>query len=363
MIQIDCDYPGGNILVESIDGDRVRLRQDLRDTRGWWFYWNFRVLGARGRRLTFEFTNKDVFGTMGPACRFDEGPWHWLGLECTEGTSFSLDMGPHDRAQLAFCIPYVPADLEAFLAARQGVERSAIGTTRQGRPLELLTLNSRTGRLCVVLLARSHACETMASFVLEGLMDYWLAADEPAAEALRRDVDFRVVPFVDCDGVERGDQGKGRTPHDHHGDWTGSPIHPETRAIMEHQANWRGGKLLSLDLHCPWLRGPLHANYAFFISLPQPWQARLETFRQILERTQTAGISYRPQDDIELGFMWNTNTTATAHKFFNEHTPVDFATTLEFPYARCAGRSIGPDDARAFGKDLARAIGLYIVQT
>ena len=35
---IDCDFPGGNILVDRIEGDQVFLQQDIRDTTEWWFY-------------------------------------------------------------------------------------------------------------------------------------------------------------------------------------------------------------------------------------------------------------------------------------------------------------------------------------
>ena len=62
-IEIDADYPGGNIVIERIDGDVIDLRQDRRDTKRWWFYWNFRVGGAAGRALKFRFTDGDVIGT------------------------------------------------------------------------------------------------------------------------------------------------------------------------------------------------------------------------------------------------------------------------------------------------------------
>jgi len=78
-INIDADCPSGNIVVEKIDGDDVYVHQDLRDTKGWWFYWCFRVRGAVGRTLTFHFTNKDVFGARGPAVSLDGGKtWAWL---------------------------------------------------------------------------------------------------------------------------------------------------------------------------------------------------------------------------------------------------------------------------------------------
>ena len=37
---VDAELPAGNAIIEKIDGDTVRLKQDLRDS-GLWFYWRF----------------------------------------------------------------------------------------------------------------------------------------------------------------------------------------------------------------------------------------------------------------------------------------------------------------------------------
>ena len=76
---IDADFPGGNIIVEGIDGDTFFLRPDLRDTSTWWFYWYFRVCGAAGRTLKFQFLGNNPIGTQGPAVSRDGGQrWAWL---------------------------------------------------------------------------------------------------------------------------------------------------------------------------------------------------------------------------------------------------------------------------------------------
>lgn len=49
-LAIDCQFPGGNILVDKVDADHVYLHQDPRDTEGFWFYWNFRVRGTAGEQ-------------------------------------------------------------------------------------------------------------------------------------------------------------------------------------------------------------------------------------------------------------------------------------------------------------------------
>ncbi len=77
-LRVDAAIPAGNIVVERIEGDRVELRQGLRDTEGWWFSWHFRVRGAAGRTLTFRFTNGNPIGVRGPAASRDAGKsWQW----------------------------------------------------------------------------------------------------------------------------------------------------------------------------------------------------------------------------------------------------------------------------------------------
>src|SRR5436190_1939137 len=88
-VQIDTNYPSGNIVVEKITGDTVNIRPDLRDTEGKWFYWCFRVRGAAGKTLTFKFTEVAPVGVRGPAVSLDEGAtWKWLGAQ-TNRKSFT----------------------------------------------------------------------------------------------------------------------------------------------------------------------------------------------------------------------------------------------------------------------------------
>lgn len=80
-VKVDCGFPGGNIVVDRIEGDSVQLHQDLRDTEGDWCYWHFRVRGTGGRRLSFQFTRSAAVGARGPAVSVDKGrAWKWLGL-------------------------------------------------------------------------------------------------------------------------------------------------------------------------------------------------------------------------------------------------------------------------------------------
>ena len=94
-LEIDAAFPGGNILVDRIEGDAVHLRQDLRDTAGDWFYWAFRVRGAAGRTLAFTFVT-DKFAARGPAISDDGGRTSTVVLEEPEGVRH-LAISPDGR--------------------------------------------------------------------------------------------------------------------------------------------------------------------------------------------------------------------------------------------------------------------------
>jgi hypothetical protein len=51
---IRSDFPGGNIIVDAVDGSTVRLRQDWSTSAEWWFYWCFRVEDAAGKAVRFD---------------------------------------------------------------------------------------------------------------------------------------------------------------------------------------------------------------------------------------------------------------------------------------------------------------------
>lgn len=181
---IQADFPGGNIVVDHVEGNTVHLRPDLRDTEGWWFYWNFRVTNVpAGRTLTFDFGKRNPIGTRGPAISIDGGAaWTWLGLESCSGAAFTYAFPNGGTAWFSFAAPYLESDLQVFLKKWEGASALAPETLCEsagGRKVEVLRAGC-TGRMprCRVLLtARHHACETMASYVLEGILEAILADD------------------------------------------------------------------------------------------------------------------------------------------------------------------------------------------
>jgi hypothetical protein len=363
-LQIDCDFPGGNILVDRIEGDRVFLRQDPRDTPGFWFYWNFRVRGAEGRRLVFHFTDGKVVGVRGPAVSRDgEESWCWLDDQTVTAESFAYHFGPEHR-EVRFCLamPYQRRNLDAMLERFRGrgdlmVEEHA--SSRKGRPAARFRFGclDREPVHRVLLTCRHHCCEMMASWTLEGVVEAVLG-DSSRASWLRENVEFLCVPMMDLDGVEDGDQGKNRKPHDHNRDYLNEPIYPEVAALKELVPEWSVGRLrLAFDLHCPYIRGG-HNQQIFFVGGPdQEMAKRLDAFSKILESVQTGPLKYDRQHNIPWGQSWNNlNEARSCGRWAALQPGVELATTLEVPYADAGGEPVTIQSARALGYDLAATI-------
>ncbi|MBM3476369.1 MAG: peptidase M14 [Armatimonadetes bacterium] len=365
-VRVDADFPGGNIIVGGFEGDEILVHQDLRDTEGDWFYWYFRVRGGAGRTLTVRFTQSNVIGVRGPAVSTDGArKWEWLGAEAVEGPAFRYELAPAcEEVRFCFAMPYLEANLREFLSRHAGNANLQVGTlctTAKGREVERLRVGClEAPKHRVLVTARHHCCEMLASYALEGLIDAVLAD-----EWLRGNVEFLAIPFVDKDGVEDGDQGKNRRPRDHNRDYEEESLYPSVRAVRQLVPEWSEGKLrIALDLHCPHIRGP-HNEVIYLVGSPLEgiW-AEASRFAELLETTRTGPLPYRAKDNLPFGQGWNTDANLGAGKSFcrwaSELPGIDFATTIEIPYANAGGVAVTAESARAFGRDLAAAIEAYV---
>ena len=367
MMTIDANFTGGNILVDRIDGDHAWLRQDLRDTEGWWFHWLCRVTGAPGREITLHFTNKNVFTALGPSVSTDAVHWAWAGAEVvpeddgSENVRVTLRLPDADPCYLTYSLPYLGSQLESFLARHTRhphLRRSTLATSEGGRPIERLHLLDPQARAPrkILLSARRHACESVANYELEGVIDFAL---DPANRMLQK-AELLIIPFVDKDGVEAGDQGKNRRPHDHNRDYIDRPVYAVTRALISELDGWADERfVLSLDLHCPWIRGGRN-DTIFFCEPPDIYAAEFKRFSDILIETQSGPLRHDPADNIGHNVDWNRGDTPTWAHCVREHTGARLVSTIEFPYGLARGETVTADGARAFGRDLARTILRWI---
>ena len=370
---VDNELPAGNIALERIEGDNVHVHQELRDTRGEWFYWAFRVKGAAGRTLTFTFTDKKSgggpVGVRGPVVSTDGGKTFSYPLDGkSRKDGFTYAFGPNDDEVLFYeCHPYVRANWDAFVerhAASIGKD-FVVGTlckSRKGADVPCARFGRIGGepKFRVFMAARHHCSETMASWVLEGMGEAFLANDD-LGRWLRANVELMMVPFTDYDGAQAGDQGKNRSPHDHNRDYV-EFLYPETKAITEWIGRHAGGKLdVFLDVHCPWIRGKYNEW------LYTPWKNPMfvpdmlteKRFSQLLEELQCGTMRYHAADDLPYGVSWNKDSNykqgwSAVIWACKKVRGLKVARTLEVPFANANGAVVTPETCRELGRDVAK---------
>lgn len=365
-MHIGHDVPGGNLILDAVtvEGDVVRVvvRPDLRDTVGHWFWWAFEVRGMGGRRLQVRFAVPFCLTARGPVVSGDGGrSWRYVEPHA-DGNGFEMVLPDDGAHRFAMAIPYTQLDWDAFmgtLRGRAGVEAGVLCTSAGGRAVELLQLGAADAGMKVTVTCRHHACESMASFVLEGFVEGWL--DDPRCGWLREHAGALIVPFVDKDGVEQGDQGKNRGGHDHNQDYV-EGRYAEVAAIRERFPAWAGEAWrVALDLHCPWIRDVYNEHIYIVNSADPALAARNEAFARVLEAEDDSGLGYAAAGTLAHGVAWNTrpaDAPRTSHsRWAAGHAGVRVCCGLEVPYAVTPGGEVTVGKARAFGRALARAVG------
>ncbi len=370
---IDTDIPAGNIVVEQVTGTEVTLRPDLRDTEGHWFYWHFRVVGAAGQTLRFRLSSPNTLTVVGPAVSLDGGwTWAWLGADACDDWSFEYAFpNTADDVRFSMGMPYTGRQLDRFIERLPPDRRPTVHelcTTRKGRRAEYLLLGpqDRNPSFRVLLTARHHCCEMMASYTLEGMLETMLG-DDTIGAWYRDHVAVLAVPFVDKDGVEDGDQGKNRRPRDHNRDYSGDSVHRETAAIRALVPAWAAGRLdADLDLHCPWIRNEgKESIYLVGQADERIWREQCR-FGDVLEGCCTGPLPYCVGDNLPFGTKWNTaknrNEGLHAIGWGMTQPGIRLASDIEIPYAVVGSLLVTQSSARALGHDLARALQQYLIE-
>lgn len=370
-VEVDCDFPGGNIIVETIDGSDIRVHQDLRTTHSDWFYWYFRVRPNGHRELTVTFTESEAVGVRGPAISLDEGrSWRWMGTDAADTHTFRAALpADADEVRFSFGMPYLLDDLTEFADRHSGNPHFStrhLTKSEHGRDVDLWRVGKIDGPadFRVLLTCRHHCCEMMASYALEGLIGCVL--DDPGVGAwLREHVEFQVVPMVDVDGVEEGDQGKMRSPHDHNQDYAEHvQRYAAVRAIRALATDpSRTPIAFAMDMHCPAISGPEHESI-YFVGTPDAdnWDA-IVALSQLLQDSGQGPLKFRTSNNMPFGTAWNVVNDPDLRTFAGFMDSVPGAgphATLELPYANASGSEVDAESARLFGHDLARMIHDYL---
>jgi murein tripeptide amidase MpaA len=213
-IKISQNFDAGSIeVVRAAHPSAIELniRKDTNSDFLQWFY--FRLQGARGEACTMRFLNagKAAFAKGWSDYRavasYDRVNWFRVPTTYDGQVLTVTHMPERDSVYYAYFEPYSWERHLALLGRIEGsslVRLEDIGSTFDGRDINLATIGDPSAAKKIWVIARQHPGETMAEWFIEGMLDALLDPHNPTARRLLERAVFYVVPNMNPDGSVRG---------------------------------------------------------------------------------------------------------------------------------------------------------------
>ncbi len=212
---ISANFDGGNIEVinqDNLDNIQLAIRPDEGGEFYQWF--NFKLHGAVGQRYTLNIVNAGSASYVKgwhdyqAVASYDRQQWFRLPTRYQDGT-LTIDVELDCEAiQIAYFAPYSYERHQDLLSAVQVhplVSLEHLGHTLDNRDITLVKVGDGDDEKANIwITARQHPGETMAEWLVEGLLHNLLDSDCPTAKALLDKANFYIVPNMNPDGSVRG---------------------------------------------------------------------------------------------------------------------------------------------------------------
>ncbi len=337
-IKISHQFDAG--AIEVIRADRasaieLNIRKDTQADFLQWFY--FRLQGARGEACTMRFLNAgqaafpDGWRDYRAVASYDNETWFRVPTSY-DGQVLTISHTPeHDSIYYAYFEPYSwerHLRLLARVQAAPGALVQDLGSTAEGRDLNLVLIGEPSAARKVWVIARQHPGETMAEWFAEGMIEALLDRANPVARRLLQQAVFHIVPNMNPDGAVHGNLRTNAVGANLNREWMSPTPERSPEVLAVRQRMHETGCDLFLDIH-----GDESLPYVFVAG-----SEMLEGFSERQAREQQAFIdSFRaasPDFQTEHGYhasKYREEMLQLASKYVG-HTFKCISLTLEMPF-------------------------------
>lgn len=215
-IHISCQFDGGNIdVLDATVADNIRLniRKDNQSDFYQWFH--FKVHSQANLTHCFKIENAAdsayVEGWDGyqAVASYDRENWFRVPTSYADGQLVIEHVHESEVVYYAYFAPYTyERHMDLLLSCQEShlCQLEHLGETLDGRDMTLVKLSNGSDepKKRVWVIARQHPGETMAEWLVEGMLDRLLDEDEPVTSSLLNQADFYIVPNMNPDGGYRG---------------------------------------------------------------------------------------------------------------------------------------------------------------
>ena len=216
-MHITANFDAGNIDVINMDNKKdiqLAIRPDVGEEFFQWF--NFRLSGDVGEQYVLNIVNAgessylEGWENYEAVASYDREYWFRLPTSYKDGKLTITAELECETIQIAYFAPYSYERHQDLLAAVQMhplVTLEHLGETLDKRDLTLVKIsdgNSDVNKRNIWITARQHPGETMAEWLVEGLLYSLLDSDNATAKLLLDKANVYVVPNMNPDGSVRG---------------------------------------------------------------------------------------------------------------------------------------------------------------
>lgn len=214
-MHISANFDAGNIEVISLEDKQdvqLKIRPDFGDEFFQWF--NFRLTGEVGEQYVLNIVNAgeasyvEGWNDYQAVASYDRDYWFRLPTTYQDG-KLSIEVELEcETIQIAYFAPYSYERHQDLLAAVQVhplVTLEHLGETLDKRDLTLVKVgDGDDSKPNIWITARQHPGETMAEWLIEGLLYSLLDGDNPTGKRLLEKANLYIVPNMNPDGSARG---------------------------------------------------------------------------------------------------------------------------------------------------------------
>ena len=263
-IKISSQFDAGAIDVVSATSAaniELNIRKDSHADITQWFY--FRLQGAQGDACSIRFMNAGD-------CAYPEG-WNgyqamasydrveWFRVPTSfDGAVMTISHTPAmDSVYYAYFEPYSwERHLELIDRAQMSgqVRVLDLGSTVEGRDMNVLVIGEPSaagspGRKKVWVIARQHPGETMAEWLVEGMLDALLDPADAFGRQLLKEAVLYVVPNMNPDGSVHGNLRTNAAGANLNREWNTPSMERSPEVFLVKQKMHETGCDLFLDVH------------------------------------------------------------------------------------------------------------------
>lgn len=214
-MRINANFDGGNIDVisnNSPDDIQLAIKPDVGNEFFQWF--NFRLHGQVGQHYKLSLMNASQssyskgWEDYNAVASYDRQQWFRVPTEYKDG-KLIIDLQLEcSSIQIAYFAPYSyerHLDLISSVQLHPAVCIETLGETIDKRDISLIKVGDENPeKKSIWIIARQHPGETMAEWLIEGLLNQLLSDDNPNSKALLDKANFYIVPNMNPDGSARG---------------------------------------------------------------------------------------------------------------------------------------------------------------